>query len=71
MEENIMSFRNDFLWGGAVSAAQCEGGWDEDGKSPVEPDYLELGLNGSLRQSYYQTPDGDIGHVEMMGMLPK
>ena len=23
-----MSFRNDFLWGGAVAAHQLEGAWD-------------------------------------------
>lgn len=25
-------FPNEFLWGGAVAANQCEGGWDEGGK---------------------------------------
>jgi len=25
-------FRQDFLWGGAVAANQCEGAWDADGK---------------------------------------
>lgn len=27
-----MSFRKDFLWGGAVAANQVEGAWNEDGK---------------------------------------
>ena len=27
-----MSFPKGFLWGGSISAAQCEGGWDEGGK---------------------------------------
>lgn len=27
-----MSFRKDFLWGGAISANQVEGAWDSDGK---------------------------------------
>ena len=25
-------FRDDFLWGGAVAAHQCEGAWQEGGK---------------------------------------
>ncbi|MDU2661341.1 MAG: family 1 glycosylhydrolase, partial [Clostridioides difficile] len=25
-----MSFKNDFLWGGATAANQCEGGYNED-----------------------------------------
>ena len=29
-----MSFPKGFLWGGDISANQCEGGWDEGGKSP-------------------------------------
>lgn len=27
-----MSFKKDFLWGGAIAANQCEGAYDEDGK---------------------------------------
>ena len=27
-----MPFKKDFLWGGAVSANQCEGAWNVDGK---------------------------------------
>lgn len=30
-----MIIPDKFLWGGSISAAQCEGGWDEGGKSPV------------------------------------
>ena len=35
-----MAFPKNFLWGGDISAAQIEGAWDEDGKSPTEADYL-------------------------------
>ena len=34
-----MSFPKGFLWGGDISANQCEGGWDEGGKSPNMTDY--------------------------------
>ena len=27
-----MPLRSDFLWGGALSANQCEGAWDEGGR---------------------------------------
>ncbi len=27
-----MAFKDNFLWGGAVAANQCEGGWNADGK---------------------------------------
>ena len=27
-----MAFRNDFLWGGATAANQCEGAYDVDGR---------------------------------------
>ena len=36
-----MSFPKKFLWGGSISAAQCEGAWDEDGKSPSIIDMYE------------------------------
>ena len=28
----MMTFPENFLWGGAVSANQCEGAYNEDGK---------------------------------------
>lgn len=27
-----MTFPDNFLWGGAIAANQCEGAWNEDGK---------------------------------------
>lgn len=31
-KQYVDEFPHDFLWGGAVAANQCEGGWDEGGK---------------------------------------
>ena len=33
-----MSFREDFLWGGATAANQYEGGWDQGGKGVSSSD---------------------------------
>lgn len=38
-----MKFPDNFLWGGAVSAHQCEGGWDMDGKGVGVPDVITNG----------------------------
>lgn len=35
-------FPENFLWGGAVAANQCEGAWNEDGKGPSLADIEEL-----------------------------
>lgn len=36
--KTLKPFPEDFLWGGSSSAYQCEGAWDEDGKSPSVSD---------------------------------
>ena len=67
-----MAFPKNFLWGGDISAAQIEGAWDEDGKSPTEADYLLGADKNSMRVAYYRMPDGTEGKVSVMsGMLPK
>lgn len=67
-----MSFNDNFLWGGDISATQIEGGWNEGGKSPVETDYMLGGDKSTLRYAYYQTPNGEIGKMMMStGQLPK
>ena len=37
---NKKQFPEDFLWGGAVAANQCEGAWLEDGKKPNVTDVM-------------------------------
>ena len=41
-----MTFPENFLWGGAVSANQCEGAYNEDGKGLSVQDVLPHGLRG-------------------------
>lgn len=38
-----MAFRKDFLWGGALAANQCEGGWKEGGRGLSNADVLPYG----------------------------
>lgn len=38
-----MGFSNDFLWGGATAANQCEGAWNIDGKGDSICDHLRGG----------------------------
>ena len=45
-----MSFRKDFLWGGAVAAHQLEGGWQEGGKGISIADVMTAGGNGIPRR---------------------
>ena len=45
-----MSFPEHFLWGGAVSAGQLEGAWNEDGKGVSVTDVLTGGSSGVLRR---------------------
>ena len=37
--------RNNFLWGGATAANQCEGGWQADGRGMAVVDVLPQGEN--------------------------
>ena len=52
-----MGFRKDFLWGGAVSANQCEGGHDEGGRGLANVDLMPTGkdryLIGTGRMKMY------------------
>lgn len=38
-----MSFKKDFLWGGATAANQCEGGYNEDGRGLANVDVCPTG----------------------------
>lgn len=57
-----MGFPKGFLWGGSVSAAQIEGGWNEGGKSPVLVDYCTAGSTSEWRQIWYLDKDGNKTH---------
>jgi len=68
-----MTFKKDFLWGGDISAAQCEGAWNEDGRGPTETDYMLGGDANTLRYITYQNKDGSYGKTPVMitGKIPE
>ncbi|WP_179393778.1 glycoside hydrolase family 1 protein [Lacticaseibacillus absianus] len=45
-----MPFPNEFLWGAALAANQCEGAWDEDGKGPSVAENLTAGSRTQPRR---------------------
>lgn len=45
-----MKIRNDFLWGGAVAANQCEGAWNVDGKGISSADCMTVNAPGEERE---------------------
>ena len=48
-------FPQNFLWGGAIAANQCEGAYDEDGKGLSVQDVTPHGIYGEITQQ--PTPD--------------
>ena len=40
----------NFLWGGAVAANQCEGAWNVDGKGPSTADVITGGSRNKARE---------------------
>lgn len=42
-KDDTIMFREDFLWGGALAANQCEGGWNEGGRGLANSDMLPFG----------------------------
>lgn len=46
-----MSFPDDFLWGGALSANQCEGAYLEDGKGLSQQDVMPKGVRGPITEA--------------------
>lgn len=57
-------FPSDFLWGGAVAANQCEGGWDEGGKGLDMASCFKKGLS----EGFIGIPTEDEYHPQREGI---
>lgn len=54
-----MTFPEKFLWGGAISAHQAEGGWAEGGRGPSKSDIMTAGDINAPRMETYIDKDGN------------
>ena len=61
-----MFFQKVFYGVEIISANQCEGGWDEGGKSPNMTDYHTGGNVNEPRMATYIMPDGTYGKTPAM-----
>ena len=72
-EERKSPFPKDFLWGASTAAAQIEGGWDEDGRSPsiwdVAPkDKIKHGENCHVACDHYHRWKEDVALMKELGL---
>ena len=65
IKENTMAFSKDFLWGGATSANQYEGGVDEGGAGLSTADVMTNGTHTVKRQVTWIKEDGTIGSTPL------
>ena len=68
-----MSFPANFLWGAASSAAQIEGGWDEDGRTPSiwdnMPDWkVNKNENPHVASDHYHHWKEDVALMKEIGL---
>jgi len=57
-----LRFPDQFLWGGAIAANQCEGAFNEDGKGLSVQDVTPKGM----KQPYTQEPTKD--NLKLIGI---
>ena len=54
-----MKFSEDFYWGGAVAANQCEGAWNVDGRGMTRTDVTTGGTVNTPRMVTFIDKDGN------------
>ena len=55
-----MKFSEDFYWGGAVAANQCEGAWNVDGRGMTRTDVTTGGTVNTPRMVTFIDKDGNV-----------
>lgn len=60
-------FPENFYWGGATAANQCEGAWNVDGRGSARTDVTTGGTAKTPRYMTYVMPDGTTGKYTMFG----
>ena len=65
-----MSFPKGFLWGGATSDSQYEGGFGEDGRGLLTTDFVTNGSKDKPKDVTWIMPDGTTGTSVFRTALP-
>lgn len=65
-----MGFPEGFLWGGATSANQFEGGFKEGGRGIAVSDLITDGNQESPRKIFYRFDDGSEGSIRQGECIP-
>lgn len=66
----MAKFPENFLWGGATAANQCEGGWNEGGKGLADSDVKTAGSLTEPRYITYIDKDGKPGKAVSEHHIP-
>ncbi len=64
-------FPENFYWGGATAANQCEGAWNVDGRGMTSNDATTGGTVDTPRYVTYRMPDGTEGKAMNFQPLPE
>jgi 6-phospho-beta-glucosidase len=67
----IMSFPENFLWGGATAANQYEGGYLSGGKGLSTLDAITGGDKDTPRMITFKTKEGEVSQVKANQSLPE
>lgn len=71
MEKTV--FPKDFLWGAATAAAQVEGGWNEDGRTPsiwdvAKSKHIKYGDDCHTASDHYHHWQEDVALMRQLGL---